>query len=413
MTGKVGEGSIEVQAFKGGYGIDFYEATAKDYAAAHPNVKVTVDGNPKLWEQLKPRIANGSPPDLMLPGWGLDHWALVEDGGLMQLDEALDSKPAEGSGTWRDTFEPELLKLGAQDGKQYVLPYYFNVWGMWYLPDLFAKNGWQPPKSYDELLALCEKIKAKGIAPITFQGKYPYYMLQGMFLPWVQDIAGMKLINDLQSLTPGAWKSDAVVKVAGMIKELKDKGYFQEGAVGLSHTESQTSFVTGKAAMIPCGTWLQSEMAKTMPAGTKLEYFNTPLVTGNGEPTAVCVDIEPWMVPSKAKNQAGAIDLFKFMTSKTNATKFVEQKATLMAIKGSSDTKNLPEVLKAPLATFTGSKQAWSYQARYWYPELEKEIEGALTSLINGELTPQAFADRIEAKAEEVRKDANVKKHKI
>jgi N-acetylglucosamine transport system substrate-binding protein len=413
LTGKVGEGTIEVQAFKGGYDIDFYQAAASEYAKAHSGIKVTVDGDPKIWEKLRPRLVSGTPPDLMFPGWGLDHWALVEDGGLLQLDDALSGKPAEGDGTWRDTFEPALLKLGQQDGKQYVMPYYFNVWGMWYLPDLFAKNGWTVPKSYDDLLALCEKIKAKGIAPITFQGQYPYYMLQGMFLPWVQDLGGMKAVDDLQNLTPGAWKSDAVLKVAAMIKELKDKGDFQQGAVGLSHTESQTAFVNGKAAMIPCGTWLQSEMAKTMPPGTKLAYFNTPAPSGSGDATAVCIDIEPWMVPAKAKNQAGAIDLFKYMTSKSVATKFVEQKGTLMAVKGSADTPKLPEVLKAPLETFKNSKATWSYQARYWYPEFEKEIEGALTALVNGDLTPQAFGDRIEAKAEALRKDENVKKHKL
>ena len=166
------------------------------------------------------------------------------------------------------------------------MPYYFNVWGMWFDPGLFSRHGWVAPRTYDELLTLCAKIKAAGIAPITFQGKYPYYMLEGMLLPWVQDIGGVQALNEAENLTPGAWKSQAILKAARMIKELQDKGYFETGAVGLTHTEDRkrTSSRAKKAAMIPCGTWLETEMKKTMPAGAQLQYMLTPAPSGTGDP---------------------------------------------------------------------------------------------------------------------------------
>jgi len=412
-AGKKFTGKMEVQAFKGGFDIDFYQKAAEEFDAKNPGLKTTVEGDPRVWEKLRPRLVSGDPPDLMFPGWGMDHWALAEEGSLLTLDTALDSPPYEGSGKWRDTFEPTILKLGQKDGKQYVLPYYFTVWGWWYDPGLFAKNGWTAPKTFDDLLALCDKIKAKGIAPITFQGKYPYYMLEGMLLPWAQSIGGPQVVNDVQNLVPGAWKNPAILQAATMIAQLRDKGYFENGAVGLSHTESQTDFLNGKAAMIPCGTWLESEMKKQMPAGAKMQYLLPPVVaTGKGDPTAVLIEIEPWMVPAKAKQPEAAIALFKYMTSPAKAKQFVEEKGTLMAIKG-SDAGKLPETLVVPSQTFKASKTAWSFQARNWYPAMEKEVENALTSMVNGQATPQQFCDRAEAAAQKTKGDDSVTKHKV
>ena len=120
-------GTAEVQAFKGGYGIDFFQRVAADYNKAHPGSTVTVDGNPKIWDQLKPRIANGTPPDLMFPGWGMDHWALAEEGLVYDLGDVLKTPGADGKTPWGETFNPDLLKLGQLDGKQVALPLYLMM----------------------------------------------------------------------------------------------------------------------------------------------------------------------------------------------------------------------------------------------------------------------------------------------
>jgi N-acetylglucosamine transport system substrate-binding protein len=405
-------GDLDVAAFKGGYGIDFYQQAATDFQTKNPGLKITVWGDPRVWEELKPKFVAGTPPDLVFPGWGFDHWLAVTESQIMPLDKAMASPSYDGKGTWGNSFEPALLKLGQQDGHQYVLPYYFNVMGWWYDPGVFQANGWTVPQNFDDLLALCAKIKAKGIAPITFQGKYPYYMVEGMLYPWISSVGGIQALNDCQNLVPGAWKSPAVLKAAQMIKQLQDAGYLEQGATGMSHTESQTEFLKGRAAMIPCGTWLYSEMSKNFP-NAKMEFLLPPVVKdGKGDPTALLIGIEPWMVPMEGKNPNGAIQLFKYMTSLDEAKKFVQQKGTLMAIKGSSETA-LPAVLKTPSKVFEASKTVYANQLRYWYPALQTEMENSLTALLTGDATPEQFCDRVEAAAQKVREDDSVPKHKL
>ena len=72
---------------------------------------------------------------------------------------------------------------------------------------------------------------------------------------------------------------------------------------------------------------------------------------------------------------------------------------------------NLRIIVKVIRVVIIGSLS--DNQFRWWYPALEKEVENALTALLNGEITPQAFCDRVEAAAEKTRKDDSVTKHKL
>lgn len=405
--------SLEVQAFKGGYDIDFFQKMATAYSAKNSGVTIKVEGNPRVWEQLQPRMVSGNPPDLMFPGWGMDHWALAEEGQIFDLSEALKTKAYGSETTWGDTFEPALLKLGQLEGVQVCLPYYMMIYGWWYDPTIFKANGWTAPKTWKEFMELAPKIKAKGIAPITYQGKYPYYLVYGMLLPWVQSIGGIEAVNDCQNMKPGAWKSEAVVNAAKMLEEMRDKGFLQDGALSMTHTESQQEFLNGKAAMVPCGTWLKSEMRTMLKPGQELAFMLPPTVDGGkGDAGAMIVDIEPWMIPSKAKAPDRAIDLFKFMTSVENAKAFVKEKGTLMAIKGSNDS-DLPSELVEPAKLFKESKTVYSIKFRHWYKAFMKELEDSLTALISKNIDAVKFAERVEAAAEKVRNSPEIAKHKV
>jgi len=396
---------LEVVSFSGGYGIDFYEKAAKEYEDKHPGVHISVSGGPRAWEQLRPKFANGTPPGLTWPGWGMDYWALIYDQQVMPLDDALATPAYDGKGTWKDTFEPSLLKLGQYEGKQYELPYHYNILGWWYDPGVFAKHGWTVPKTFNELLALAPKIKAAGIAPVTYQGKYPAYMIQGFLFPWAASAGGIQVLDDAQSLKPGAWKDPAFLKAAQMIKQVADAGFFEDGANGQDHTESQMAFLQGKAAMIPCGTWLFSEMSKTMPPGAKMAFMLPPLVDGGkGDPSAIQIGIEPWIIPTKGPNHALAIDFYKYMTSLEKAKQFVEEKGTLMSIKG-SDQANLPEHLKVPAKLFRDSKTVYAIEYDQWYAKFGDEVKNAMSALLNGSKTPEEFVQTCEDEAEKVRQD--------
>lgn len=408
------DGSLEVRVFQGGYGVDFFERAAREYEAAHPGVRIDLQGDPRIWEQLRPRFVGGDPPGLAFPGWGMDHYALIYERQALPLDDVLLTTPyGETRGTWRDTFLPEILRLGEYEGQTYLLPYYLTLNGWWYNVRLFQQNGWKSPETWDDLLALGEKIRAKGIAPLTYQGKYPYYALQGFLLPWAISIGGIQVLRDVEALKPGAWTHPAVVRAAQMIDELRRRGYFQRGAEAMSHTEAQMEFLRGTAAMIPCGTWLESEMKKQMPPGFRMEFILPPRVPGGkGDPTALQVGVEPWLVPTRGRNTALAIDFFKYLTSERKAREFVREKGTLMAVRA-ANTGELPPTLRRPAEALARARVTWTTRYAQWYKSLEEASRSAMAALLQGQITPEAFAAQVERAAEKIRRDPNIPKHRV
>ena len=409
-TGTGNGKDLDVVSFQGGFGIEFFQKAAKEYEDKHPGVHINVTGGPRVWEQLRPRFASGKPPALTWPGWGMDYWALIYDNQVLPLNDYLKTPSYDKKGPWVDTFDPSLLKLGEYQGKQYELPYHYNIMGWWYNPDVFAKHGWTVPKTFSDLLTLAPKIKAAGVAPLTYQGQYPDYTIKGFLFPWVISTGGIKAADDAQSLVPGAWKSPAFLQAAKMIKQLRDAGFFEDGASGLSHTESQTDFLQGKAAMIPCGTWLESEMRKTMPPGAKMGFMLPPIADAGKDPSAIMIGIEPWIVPTAGPNHDLAIDFYKYMTSLDKAKEFITECGTLTAIKGSDQVK-LPTVLEEPARLFRESKTVYSIQFDTWYSTLGTESKNAMAALLNGTATPEEFVDRLEAAAEKVRQDKSKPVH--
>src|SRR5690242_4566133 len=65
------------------------------------------------------------------------------------------------------TYSDALKKLCTDSaGAKVFVPASYYWWGLFYKKSNFAKWGVQEPKTWDEFIALCEKLKSKGVAPI-------------------------------------------------------------------------------------------------------------------------------------------------------------------------------------------------------------------------------------------------------
>jgi ABC-type glycerol-3-phosphate transport system substrate-binding protein len=144
-----------------------------------------------------------------------------------------------------------------------------------------------------------------------------------------------------------------------------------------------------------------------------MTFFLPPVLDdGKGDPTAVAIGIEPWVIPTDGKNRELAVDFYKYLTTPTKARQFVEEKGTLMAVKG-SDQARMPAYLVAPAAAFRAAKTAYSSEYAQWYPALGKASQDAMSALMTGEATPEQFVQRLEDAAEKARQDTRLPKHKV
>jgi len=86
----------------------------------------------------------------------------VAAGYLRPLDEYVSDTSLSGKDFDFADFEPSLIKLNRFEGKLYGLPTFVQTPLVVYNKDVFAKNSLQPPKTWEETLAVAKKLKEKG-----------------------------------------------------------------------------------------------------------------------------------------------------------------------------------------------------------------------------------------------------------
>ena len=317
----------------------------------------------------------------------------------------------------RDTLLPGTLEMGQfGNDKVYLLSYAYTVFGIWYSGKLMRDNGWTYPKTWDEMLALCEQAKKKGIAGWTYAGKYPYYLPFGLY-PFIGKIGGRQVLDAIDNLEPNAWRNDAVKKAFDAYYELQAKGYILKGTPGIDHIQSQTQWTRYKALFIPNGSWVENEAKPTTPADFEMTMAPPPgLDSSDKMPfgTLWAQAGEPFMVPQQARNVPGGMEMLRIMLGKKSAGDFSRLVSSLSCVKGATDGMNLPPGLKSSSAALAAAgNNLLNPRIADWYPSLEKEkIGGALGEMMAGRMTPDEAISAIQKAADEVAKDDSVTKYK-
>ena len=412
--GVKGDLPLDVVIFKGGYGDDYAKAHEALYNKKFADAKVSHQGIQKIQEALQPRFNAGNPPDVIDNSGAsqikLD--LLIADGQLAELTELFDAPSIDDPNKKvRDMLVSGTVESGTFGGKVYALNYGFTVWGLWYSSSLFKSKGWTVPQTWDEFLTLCGEIKNSGMAPWAHQGKYPYYMMVPI-MDLVAKHGGLDLQKKIDNLEPNAWKDPAVKDAVDAIYQLVARGYMLPGTDTLTHTESQTAWNQGKAAFIPCGTWLENEQKEQTPAGFDMVVSPMPSLNSDKMPYgAVRAGAgEPFVVPEKAKNKAGGLEFLRIMCSKEGGKVFAENTSSLSVVKDSAEGVSSTGVTST-IEVFENAGDnviVWRYPD--WYSTLSTEVENATGELMANRLDPDGWVNRCQAAADKVAQDSSIKK---
>ncbi|MFF7285769.1 extracellular solute-binding protein [Streptomyces griseorubiginosus] len=259
-----------------------FRASATEWNKQHPDSKVTYQyfQNDPYKQKLRTAVGAGNGPVLFENWGGGGLKSYVDAGKVADLTADLDASPA-----WRNRIFPSVLKSATFDGKTYGVPVNGVQPVVLYLnQELFKKAGAEPPKTWDDLLALVKKFKAEGIAPISMGGASKWPDL--MWLEYLVDrVGGPDTFAAIADGKKGAWSDPAVLKAAQMIKQLVDAGGFAKGFTSVSADtgQAEAQLYTGKAAMLLQGSWGYGSIATGAPefvAGGKLGWTGFPAVTG-------------------------------------------------------------------------------------------------------------------------------------
>jgi len=396
---------IEIAIFAGGYGLKFFEETARQFEQAHPGLRVNLYGDPRINDKVRIRVLEGSYPNAT-DASGLPWLNLIKGQRVLDLAPAMDGPNWEGDAKWKDSFLPGALDQWRDGDHVWAVPFAYATYGIFYNKRLFREHGWEIPHTWDELFALCERMKQDGVAPFAFPGVYLYYA--DMILNAAHyNLVGAQDYARFQLLEPGS-RSDPRYKRAAATVQRLAMNCFQKGWEGMSHTAAQLQFFEGHAAMMANGSWLVSEMQDKIPQDFELGAFGFPVFAdGVGDPTALNVGSGYYFLLAPAANRDQAVDFFRFMTSRERATAFATQQDTPTAVRGVS-----AEVYSPGMRDFARlieqSRTAYGAPPGVTanFPGMGQAVNDARFKLLTGKFTPEEYGDFLEEAASKERLQA-------
>jgi raffinose/stachyose/melibiose transport system substrate-binding protein len=200
------------------------------------------------------------------------------------------------------------------NGKQYGIGWYMSDNVIAYNKDLFKKAGLDPnnpPKTWDELMAACEKLKAKGITP--FAGG----LKDGWFAGWIWQMMNkqsLDSVNDFIRLSVGQGKvSDP--KFSDWWHKLEytiHKGYWNNDVASLDYQQGQEVWVQGNAAMLIANdTFFPGWIRKY--GADKFGIMPMPSFSNGKMGGTVTTTAQGWGITSWSKHQKEAADFLMFL----------------------------------------------------------------------------------------------------
>ncbi|MBT2415760.1 extracellular solute-binding protein [Streptomyces sp. ISL-12] len=182
-----------------------------------------------------------------------------------------------------DQLEPAAVSTvkALYGGELQVLPYEYNIEGIFYNKKLFADNGLKVPGTWEELVSAAAKLESKGVQPFSASGQQGWpltRLISGYLYRSLGPDALRKVADGEAKLTDPEY-----VKAAEEVAALGKKGYFGKGVGSIDYDTAMNQFLTGKAAMFYMGSWALANISddeQNKIGAENTGFMPFPAVTG-------------------------------------------------------------------------------------------------------------------------------------
>jgi raffinose/stachyose/melibiose transport system substrate-binding protein len=329
----------------------------------------------------------------ILSGKGADVFGSMPGAQFRQLSEA--GMYADISGEdFAGRFDEEFIAAGAtEDGEQlaYPLQLVFNI--PVYNVGLFEKAGiGEPPTDWEGFLSACDALKEQDVAPIAFAGNVSAnQFVNPMLMNNQPDEEIFQKVEAGEAKVTEEW----YVKTLEQIKELQDRGCFQENPLGSTQEGVSALFAQEKAAMLALGSY---QMATVEQQNPEIQQgLLAPITVSEDEKVFDGIYTSTFMlgVNAKSENKEAANAWIEFITRPENAAEYANNTGQLLTLK---EVEYTSEILKI--------QEPWQdkkvrFQPRYTITQ-EPINQALITSVedVLGGTPPQEAAEKFQGEVD-------------
>jgi multiple sugar transport system substrate-binding protein len=382
---KAGKGDL---TFGSNYSNDKPKAGIDAMVAAFPNKNVKIKVNTTDHNTYQDNITNYlQQPDDVISWFAGYRMRFFASKGLV----------GDISDVWKSETElSDAFKKAAtgDDGKQYFVPLYYYPWGVHYRKSVFADKGYKIPTTWDEFLALADKMKTDGITPLVAanDGKWPQ---MGMFDQINLRTNGYDFHVSLMA-GKEKWTDPRVAAVFANWAKLLP--FQQTGVNGRKWEEGAATLSDKKAGMYLIGTFLTGQY-KDQAIIDDIDFFAFPEIDKKYAQDAVEAPIDGFMMAAKPKNPDAAKEFLAYMGTAAAQEAYLNVDPSAVASSSKANTANYSAIQKKS-AEFVGkAKQIAQFLDRDTNPEFASKVMGdAIASFLEDPSTITATLKSVEEK---------------
>ncbi len=196
-------------------------------------------------------------------------------------------------------------------GKLVSIPYQPFVQAFFYNQSIFEEAGVKEvPKTWDEFLDTCEKIKKAGYIPLTTDDAYALWAFGTHVGRLIGDEKVIDMVNNKK------WDEPGLLKAAQDYQELAEKGYFSENIESNVFPAGQnTEFGLGEVAMYFDGSWVPNEVKDITGDDFKWGTFAYPAVDdGVNGPETINFAAQAMAINKDCKHPEEAFQFIQLLT---------------------------------------------------------------------------------------------------
>ncbi len=271
------------------------------------------------------------------------------------------------------------------DGKQYLVPFTFYPWAVFYRRSLFEENGYAVPTTWADFLALCQQMQDDGLAPIAScnDGNWPQ---MGWF-----DMINMRTNGyDFHiSLMGGdeSWIDDRVkATFAGWSEVLP---FYQENFAARTWQEAASSLGAKEAGMYMLGSFMVSNFDPEADPEAQaiiddIDMFAFPAIAEEYGQDAIEAPTDGWLMAKEPANPEGAAALLTAFGGAETAAAWVSVEAVLPA-NSNVDTSGFTYLQQRSLELIGDAKFISQFLDRDTDPDFASAVVGtALADFLAG-----------------------------
>jgi raffinose/stachyose/melibiose transport system substrate-binding protein len=301
---------------------------------------------------------------------------------------------------WTKRLKPEWLPSVSHDGRVYGLVIWDDNtgWVYTYNDKVFKRLGLTAPKTTQEFMSACERIKAAGITPIYEPGASR----------WHSSLAFFELGATFEERDPGLYarlNSNAQTfagyepfrRALGQILEAMRRGYFGDNFMANTIEGSKTALISGTAAMTLDKIGFSRSVLKSNPDSGAGSWGMFPIPWLDNSTVSIERSAPAWFGNARAGDKEAVLQFFRFLTRQENLDRYAEEQPEGTSL--SFPTKPIP--LQPNEKDFLGSARLGGepFQGGVKYVMGQwMEIEADFEQMLAGAMAPDAFLAGVDAR---------------